>query len=138
MTVELDRYGYMIGWRERRDRLDPQERPEVAALLRWIMERLDAPRYCRRKDCRRAASCRAERVDCAFQHLDLLQDHVFPILQQKARAHCAVEPSNGQTDEAVISEAGSRSVRTSRRRSRRGSSRAACSNPTNPCSQQAS
>ena len=125
MTVELDRYGHMIGWRERRDRLDPHERPEAAALLRWIMERLEAPRYCRRNDCRRAGSCRAQRVDCAFQHLDLLQEHIFPVLQQKAREYRAIEQPNEESNDAVTSEAGSRSARRSRRRSPRGSSQAA-------------
>lgn len=91
MNTELDRYGHLIGWRERRDRLHPDQRPEITAMLRSIMECLEAPKYCRRKDCRRAQSCRAYRVDCAFQHLDLLQEHVFPLVQQHLRARGSIE-----------------------------------------------
>ncbi len=90
MPPEFDRHGYVIGWRERRSRLTPDERPEVAALLRSIMEWFDAPKYCRRKDCRRAGSCHTDRVDCAFQHLDLLQEHVFPLIQRRARGHAGI------------------------------------------------
>lgn len=91
MTAELDKHGYLIDWRERRERLYPDERPEVAALLRSIMDWIEAPKYCRRKDCRRAASCRAYRVDCAFQHLDLLQEHVFPVLHKGVRARGGID-----------------------------------------------
>ena len=45
MNIELDRYGHLIGWRERRDRLHPDQRPEITAMLRSIMECLEAPKY---------------------------------------------------------------------------------------------
>ena len=76
-----DRHGFMRGWRARRDRISWDHRPEVAPALRSIADTLGLSRDCRRRDCRRRHRCASPKVDCAWQTLDLLQEHVFPVLR---------------------------------------------------------
>jgi hypothetical protein len=67
-------------------RFDPVRKPEEAAALRALMNRLGAAAYCELRFCQRAGECVHPKARCFWQNLTIIQKLVFPAMWREVEA----------------------------------------------------